>query len=894
MKSKSRIYVKRTLICVLAFVLLISMSTTLSFGATAKVKSLSFAQPTVKTAKIVKGKSYTFKVAVNPAGASKAVTWKTSNKKVATVSAKGVVKAKKAGTVKITAISKSNKKAKVTKTVKVVKAIKSIKITAPTEKNITLTASAAMQFASGDIVNWKSSDANVATVDKNGLVSAVAPGTATITAVSVFNSKAKATVAVTVQDKYTGMQAKIDAQNVLDLVQAIDSKEMNPDLGFRLAGSDAEKEVADLIYNYYTDLGLSNVTMDPTDTDAWHFTKGRIQFGNQEDVISAYQTNFITNGLEDFDLVWGGRGLKDDLDGIDVAGKVVLINTDSANEFWINHPAYEAVVAHGARGIIACEDSSRYDSGLSMLGGDQIQDNVFEGPADVGALSCSQNTRNAIFKVMDSTLADGQEPALGTTIPVKIESDSEVIDHGGSQNVWAEIPGKSDETIILMAHFDSYFRASIDNADGDALLMTVAKAIKESGIQPEKTIRFVHHGAEEWGIDDSYFNWAVGAYEQIFKNHPEWQKTAFTAINVDSFTVNMNPVITLGKEKTIRMNAPQLDNFLKANKDTILPEGYTLYNDTVANVCTTGFEDFAYMVSGIPKILFYRSDLLSQGLTYHSTKDNYESYCWFKQDELAGDKVAVIANTVLLLDSQLIQPVNYTSYFEGLAASFNKEIGGAAAESAITETEKLIPAAQDLDAKIVALNGEYAAALAANDTAKIAQLKEKGAVVNKQMFALYKQFQKGFTRLNLSATAAVTPHSRFQSNIQNLMAAKEALQAATPDVSSAIESLMKIDQNDMAYDFSKATYNYAVDMMTGTKDKTWATGLIENPNQNLYNVIQSLKKKETVENPDVSNELSAIDDATDDQASYLNLSLRKEVRSLTDLAKAMQNISAEL
>ena len=140
----------------------------------------------------------------------------------------------------------------------------------------------------------------------------------------------------------------------------------------------------------------------------------------------------------------------------------------------------------------------------------------------------------------------------------------------------------------------------------------------------------------------------------------------------------------------------------------------------------------------------------------------------------------------------------------------------------------------------------------------------------------------------------MTPHSRFQSNIQNLIAAKEALQAATPDVSSAIESLMKIDQNDMAYDFSKATYNYAVDMMTGTKDKTWATGLIENPNQNLYNVIQSLKKKEGAATPDVSNELLAIDDATDDQASYLNLSLRKEVRSLTDLAKAMQNISAEL
>lgn len=47
---------------------------------------------------ILKGKKYTLKAKVGPKNAtSKAVTWKSSDKKIATVSSKGVVTAKKAG-----------------------------------------------------------------------------------------------------------------------------------------------------------------------------------------------------------------------------------------------------------------------------------------------------------------------------------------------------------------------------------------------------------------------------------------------------------------------------------------------------------------------------------------------------------------------------------------------------------------------------------------------------------------------------------------------------------------------------------------------------------------------------------------------------------------------------
>lgn len=65
-------------------------------------------------------KSQTLKVTVTPATAdNQKVTWKTSNKKIATVNSKGKVSAKKKGTVKITATAKDGSKKKATVKIKV-------------------------------------------------------------------------------------------------------------------------------------------------------------------------------------------------------------------------------------------------------------------------------------------------------------------------------------------------------------------------------------------------------------------------------------------------------------------------------------------------------------------------------------------------------------------------------------------------------------------------------------------------------------------------------------------------------------------------------------------------------------------------------------------------------
>lgn len=162
-----------------------------------------------KTLYVAKGKtvklSTTVTVTPNKA-ANKKVTYKSANKKVATVTAKGAVKGVKAGSTKITVTSKKNAKKKATIKVKVTKypvtKVKMSQASASLEKGAGLSLKATVTAKKGAVktVAWKSSNAKVATVSSKGAVTAVGAGTATITAQAIDGSGKKATCKVTVTD----------------------------------------------------------------------------------------------------------------------------------------------------------------------------------------------------------------------------------------------------------------------------------------------------------------------------------------------------------------------------------------------------------------------------------------------------------------------------------------------------------------------------------------------------------------------------------------------------------------------------------------------------------------------------------------------------------------------
>ena len=199
MKRSKRMFTVMLALCV---ALSMAMASVTANAATKNPKKI-YLKATSTTVDI-KGKVKVSVYKTKPSKASKSVKWKSSNKKVATVSKSGYVTGKKKGTVKITATSKKNKKAK--KTIKI--KVKNLKA-----KSVTMSKKSMSMFVTKKValkatvkgsagfynqgVTWKTSNKRVATVDSKGNVVAKGVGSATITATERGGSK-KATCAVKV------------------------------------------------------------------------------------------------------------------------------------------------------------------------------------------------------------------------------------------------------------------------------------------------------------------------------------------------------------------------------------------------------------------------------------------------------------------------------------------------------------------------------------------------------------------------------------------------------------------------------------------------------------------------------------------------------------------------
>ena len=176
---------------------------TASFKVTVQKAAVKTTKITTTTKSLTLAKGATYKklassIAVTPVTSKEKVTYSSSNKKVATVSSKGVIKAKKAGTAKITV--KSGKK-KVVVTVKVT-GVKTTNLSGvPAAKNVSKGKSFKIKAIAtpkntDEKITFKSSNKKVATVTSKGVVKCLKKGTATIT---VQSGSKKMTCKVTVK-----------------------------------------------------------------------------------------------------------------------------------------------------------------------------------------------------------------------------------------------------------------------------------------------------------------------------------------------------------------------------------------------------------------------------------------------------------------------------------------------------------------------------------------------------------------------------------------------------------------------------------------------------------------------------------------------------------------------
>lgn len=545
----------------------------------------------------------------------------------------------------------------------------------------------------------------------------------------------------------------------------------NSELGGRNAGSDAEHATADYLAGLMEEIGLSDVEKAAADCDRWQFNGASLTVDGEEYTVYSYATaSTPAEGLT-AEIVYVGDGTMWDYEGLDVTGKIVLIDIDQRSNWWITYPMLEAQ-HQGAAAILAANVG-----GFAQVADDALNCQDICGPTAIPTLSIGLADSQAI----QAKLSEG--PVTATLVV-----DNEVSEDGTTYNILGRIPGKSsDYQIIVGGHYDVHFTGFQDDNCAVGLVLAMAKGMIDSGYQPENDIVFCLHGAEEWGSSYTQYDWTVGAWEMINNVHPEWVGKTLAFLNFELPAYEFDTY-------TSTYSAPEMYAMLDyfANEypyspdpegcfpDGVLTEGYQTY---------TYSDDFSYYAAGVPSTV--NGFLLQKDMEtvfpfyvdiYHSQYDTPDTY----NEAVMDFNLKYYGALAMYIDQTPALYLDFTAQYDRILASMDEDLmaeAGVDVEAYKAALEGLNTAAQTMADQVKQVNDDYAAARAEGDTAAMTELWAQGRELTAKNLAAFQFAQKNL--LGLMYERPIVPHEAPQENIQlcrDIIACLE-----TGDVATAVD-----------------------------------------------------------------------------------------------------------
>ena len=210
---------------------------------------------------------------------------------------------------------------------------------------------------------------------------------------------------------------------------------------------------------------------------------------------------------------------------------------------------------------------------------------------------------------------------------------------GMENNIIAEIPGTdlADEVVMFGGHFDSWQSSTgaTDNGVGCAVMMEVARilleTIRETGIQPRRTLRVALWTGEEQGIYGSrnyvadHYAYVTGGGWSPDSLRPDNQKIS-AYYNLDNGTGKIRGIYMQGNDQLVNLFREWLDPFKDDGASTI----------SLGN--TGGTDHLPFAAAGIPAFQFIQDPMAYGTRTHHSNMD-----CW---DMLSEDDMKQAATII--------------------------------------------------------------------------------------------------------------------------------------------------------------------------------------------------------------------------------------------------------
>ena len=229
----------------------------------------------------------------------------------------------------------------------------------------------------------------------------------------------------------------------------------------------------------------------------------------------------------------------------------------------------------------------------------------------------------------------------GTEVTVEAEVTTAFKeDDFNGYNVIAEIPGTDkklkSEVVMLGGHLDSWHGATgaTDNAAGCTVMMEAVRILKETGLQPKRTIRIALWGGEEQGLHGSrnYVKNHFGDAETMKLTKEQEKISAY--YNIDNGTGRIRGIYLQGNEKV----KPIFKEWFSPFTDIIDHTTLTINN-------TGGTDHLGFDAIGIPGFQFIQDPIEYRTRTHHTNMDTYERLVMDDLKQMAVVVASFVYNT---------------------------------------------------------------------------------------------------------------------------------------------------------------------------------------------------------------------------------------------------------
>lgn len=662
------------------------------------------------------------------------------------------------------------------------------------------------------------------------------------------------------------------------LAKRMEQFRTNPVLGYRPTGSRAEFETGEMLKQEMEAIGLSDVRKDAVKVDGWEFKKAVLSYSGEDGTrheiqLGAYQTTFVTDGPKEFSLMYLGKGTAADYEGKDVTGKLVLVDINQRDEWWINYPVYQAHLK-GAAALIAVQSG-----GYGEIDDEALNAQDIAGPENAPAFSISRKDSDPLKELLERT----------AEITITLDADSRVTRDCTTYNIVGSIPGRHpDRMVLLSAHYDSYFSGFQDDNTAIALMFGIAKALLASGFTPNNTIVICAMAAEEWGVVDSNFDWSTGAYEQVFTAHPEWVGKVIADLNFEL------PALAHGTRARIR-SCYEYTRFLEEYLSE-LPDLTQAYPEEtrVTSPIETWSDDFSMAIAGIPSMVNDFTGGSFMETHYHSQFDNdafYDEQVYRLHHELfallimALDETCVIPLCSAPVMKRALDGYNASSEIlrSFVAMDLISPMTLASLAEKISDLEKMLSDAADVAESRYesrrSLNSHYRALLAEGRQKEAECLYLESREAEKEALRRFKYAQDELVRIDWYGNVHY-PHEILLQNIRLIGGAIANLKEQ--NLSSALRKLYQVDNNAYAFMFDEEVYNHFTDyVLNQPQDRLkWGYRRLM-PHENIYALVKDLlqKKEEEPDEISLSGEISHLTRIFQDQCRLL-LQTTDQIQSL--------------